>query len=183
MAALPPYHTRSFVPDKNSLGTEINVDKAILWATFTISFFGFLRSGIIYVGADGLFDPNSDLFAQDIQINILSNPQLIKIRLNQSKTDPFRVGTDIFMSRTHDQLCPVSVLLAWLTRSRNNQAGPLFYFQSGAPLTQSSFVTKFKESLSAMGLNSPVTVSEVEWQLQQQKEAYLLPKTFQTHLI
>jgi len=35
----------------------------------------------------------------------------------------------------------------------NNQAGLLFYFQPGAPLTQSIFATKFKESLSAVGID------------------------------
>ena len=107
----------------------------MLWAAFTISFFGFLRSGEICVGTNGLFDPERDLTARDIQIDDIENPQLLKIHLKQSKTDPFRAGTDVFMSRTHNSLCPVSALLAWLVRRGNDHTTPLFYFQSGAPLT------------------------------------------------
>jgi len=86
----------------------IDADKTILWAAFTISFFGFLRSGEICVGTNSLFDPERDLTARDIQIDDIENPQLLKIHLKQSKTDPFRAGTDVFMSRTHNSLCPVS---------------------------------------------------------------------------
>ena len=131
----------------------IDADKTMLWAAFTIAFFGFMRSGELCVGTDGPFDPDKDLTARDVQVDNLHNPQLLKIHLKQSKTDPFRVGTDIFMSRTHDQLCPVSALLAWLICSGNNQTGPLFYFQSGAPLTRSSFVIKLKEALAAVGID------------------------------
>jgi len=128
----------------------IDTDKIMLWAAFTVAF---LRSGELCVGVDGVFDPARDLTAQDVQIDSVNNPQLLKIRLKQSKTDPFRVGADVFMSRTHNKLCPVLALLVWLIRRGNgNQTGPLFYFQSGAPLTRSTFVTRFKEALSAAGI-------------------------------
>ena len=131
----------------------IDTDKIMLWAAFTVAFFGFLRSGELCVGVDGVFDPARDLTAQDVQIDSVNNPQLLKIRLKQSKTYPFRVAADVFMSRTHNKLCPVSALLAWLIRRGNgNQTGPLFHFQSGAPLTRSTFVTRVKEALSAAGI-------------------------------
>jgi len=47
----------------------------------------------------------------------------------------------------------VSALLAWLVQRGNNQTGPLFFFQSGAPLTRSSFVTRLKEALSEVGID------------------------------
>jgi len=88
----------------------LNQDKLMLWKTFTICFFGFLRSGEICSGADGLFDPTSDLMPQEIEIDSIENPH---IRLKHSKTDLFREeGSDIFVSRMQNELCPVLAVLA-----------------------------------------------------------------------
>jgi len=132
----------------------IDQDKIMLWAAFTICFFGFLRSGEICSGADGPFDPTSDLTPQDIEIDSIQNPQILRIRLKHSKTDPFREGSDIFVARTQNELCPVSAVLAWLTNREADRTTPLFYFQSGAPLTRSTFVTRFKAALTTAGIDA-----------------------------
>jgi len=41
----------------------IDADRTMLWAAFMVSFSGFLRSGEICIGIDGLFDPERDLSA------------------------------------------------------------------------------------------------------------------------
>ena len=131
----------------------INQDRIMLWAAFTICFFGFLRSGEISLGADSSFDPTRDLTPHDIEVDNLENPQLLRLHLKHSKTDPYSEGSDIFIARTHDELCPVSAVLAWLTHREAGRSGPLFYFQSGTPLTRSTFVIRLKEALSAAGIN------------------------------
>ena len=126
----------------------LDIDKIMLWAAFTICFFCFMRSGELGVSNDGTFDPSRDLTANDISVDDIRNPQVLKIRLKHSKTDPFREGTDIVVARTHDDLCPVTAMLAWIVLRSWPRDDPLFYFQSGAPLTRSNFVTHFKNALS-----------------------------------
>ena len=91
----------------------------MLWAAFTISFFGFLKAGELYVETDGTHDPEKHLTAQDIQIDNIHNPQLLKVHLKQSKTDPFRVGPDVFVARTRNQLCPVLCTPGMASSKRN----------------------------------------------------------------
>ena len=131
----------------------LDIDKIMLWAAFTIGFFCFMRSGELGVSNDGTFDPSRDLTANDISVDDIRNPQLLKIRLKHSKTDPFREGTDIVVARTHDDLCPVTAMLAWIVLRSRPRDDPLFYFQSGSPLTRSNFVTHFKNEVDIL----PVT--------------------------
>jgi len=125
----------------------------MLWAAFTICFFGFIRSGEICSGADGPFNPTSDLTPQDIEIDSIENPQIFRVRLKHSKPDPFREGSpsDIFVSRTQNELCSVSAVLAWLTIK---EADWTTHLQSGAPLTRSAFLTRFKEALTTAGIEA-----------------------------
>ena len=125
----------------------------MLWAAFTMCFFGFMQPGEIFLGTDGPFDLTRDLTPQDIEIDSIENPQLLRLHLKHSKTDPYTEGSDIFVLRMHDELCPVSALLARLTHREADRRGPLFYFQSGSPLVRSTFVIHFKEALSAAGIN------------------------------
>ena len=125
----------------------------MLWAAFTISFFGFLRAGVLCMETDGMFDPEKHLTTQDIQIDNIHNPQLLKVHFKQSKMDQFRVGADVFVAWMRSQLCPVLALFAWLVRRGTNEPGPLFFFQSGAPLTRSTFVIRLKQALSYAGID------------------------------
>ena len=129
----------------------IDEDKQMLWAAFTMAFFGFMRSGELCARSLTDCDTATTLTPQDVSVDSLANPQLIRIRLRSSKTDPFRKGTDIYLARTHDELCPVSATLAWLS-IRGNSTGPLFRFKSGAPLTRQSFVEKLKGALAIAGI-------------------------------
>ena len=82
----------------------------------------------------------------------MDNPQVLKVRLKASKTDPFRTGIDIAVGRTDNELCPVSAVLAYMTR-RGPGAGPLFRFQDGTPLTQARFVVEIRKALAAAGVD------------------------------
>ena len=76
------------------------------------------------------FDKHRDLTPQGISIDSVSNLRMLKVHSKCSKTDPFRVGSDIFIGRTKDDFCPVAAILAWLVQ-RGNASGPLFHFQAG----------------------------------------------------
>ena len=94
-------------------------------------------------------DPTCNLTTQDVTVDNLVSPQILKIRVKCSKTDQFREGADIFLARTHDELCPITAMLAWIVKRKVKPAaeGPLFVLQSGVPLTRNSFVTHCKEAL------------------------------------
>ena len=77
---------------------------------------------------------------------------MIRVRIKASKTDPFRVGADIFIGRTDNDLCPVAAVLAFMAL-RGPGPGPFFHFRDGKPLTRSGLVTKLKESIQAAGVN------------------------------
>ena len=119
----------------------------MLWAACTICFFGFFRAGEITAPSDKAFDPKDHLAFGDIAVDCTSNPSIIRIRLKRSKTDPFRRGMDVFVGRTHNVLCPVSAMLAFLA-VRGGRAGALFRFQDGRVLTRDRFVGHVREALS-----------------------------------
>ena len=79
----------------------------MLWAAVTLAFFGFLRSGEMTVPSDSAFDPAAHLTFDNVKVDNITNPTLLKIRLKASKTDPFRNGIDIVVGRTNNKLCPV----------------------------------------------------------------------------
>ena len=130
----------------------LNSDKVMLWAAFLLAFYCFLRSGEVCVAVGEDFDEHRDLTPQDIAIDNVSNPQMLKVHIKCSKTDPFRAGTDIFIARTKDDLCPVAAMLAWLVK-RGRTPGPLFRFQSGHPLSRSIFVRSFKQALASANID------------------------------
>ena len=76
----------------------------MLWAAVTLCFFGFLRSGEVTLPSDSAFDPATHLTFDDIIVDDITNPTLLKLRLKASKTDPFRKGVDIVVGKTNNKL-------------------------------------------------------------------------------
>ena len=123
-------------------------------AASLLCFFGFLRAGEITVPTNAGFDEGVHLTFNDISVDCTENPQVIRVRIKASKTDPFRVGVgaDIFIWRTDNDLCPVAAVLAFMAL-RGPGPGPFFCFRDGKPLTHSRLVAKLKESIQAVGVN------------------------------
>ena len=105
-------------------------DNIMLWAVSSVCFFGFFRSGELTVPSENAFDPQVHLTFRDIEIDNPATPTVMKIHLKASKTDPCRTGIDVFVGRTHDHLCPISTMLAYLA-VRGNVGGFLFKFKDG----------------------------------------------------
>ena len=131
----------------------LNNDKIMLWAAFLLAFYCFLRSGELCVAMGKAFHEHRDFTPQGIAIDNMSNPRMLKVHIKCLKTDPFKVGLDIFIARMKDDLCPVAAILAWLVK-RGNASGPLFHFQTGHPLSCSTFVRCFKEALASANIDS-----------------------------
>ena len=89
----------------------------------------------------------------DIAIDNAEAPSTVKIRIKASKTDQFRKGVDIYLGRTHNPLCLVEALLAYIAK-RGKEQGMLFRFEDGQLLTKERFVVRVREALSQAGVNA-----------------------------
>ncbi len=132
--------------------TENTFNQKMLWAAACMGFFGFLRAGEFTVPSGASFDPADCLTFADVAVNSHTAPSLVRVHLKQSKTDPFRQGVDVFLGRTGRDLCPVSAILSFMV-ARGSTPGPLFVFQSGAPLTRQLLVAKLRSALRSKGID------------------------------
>lgn len=123
----------------------------MLWAAACTGFFGFLRAGEFTVPSAQAYDKEVHLNLNDLAIDSHTNPSVIRLRIKQSKTDPFRKGADIYLGATKAAICPVQALIAYLA-VRSATPGPLFIFQSGTPLTRATLVSHLQAALQQTGL-------------------------------
>ena len=130
-----------------------SVDIHMLWAAFSLGFFGFLRAGEFTIPSDSAFDPSQHLCPEDISVDSHVQPSLLRVHLKQSKTDPFRQGINIFLGRSNSDLCPVSAILSYLSL-RGMDQGPLFRFADGHPLTRDRLVFHLRKVLGEVGIRS-----------------------------
>ena len=56
-------------------------------------------------------------------------PIMAKIAIPSSKTDPYRQGNEVLISRTHSLTCPVSMLEKYMSRIEINPSSELFLFR------------------------------------------------------
>ena len=75
---------------------------------------------------------------------------MVYVRIKESKTDPFRKGSTICLSKTDNNLCPVIALLPYLAL-RGSHPGPLFIMEDRTYLTRATFTAKLREILKAAG--------------------------------
>ena len=112
-------------------------DIMMLWAACCTAFFGFLWVGEMTVPSDGAYDTSVHLSFADVAVDNSAAPTVVRLRIKQSKTDPFRQGVDLFLGKTSTDLCPVVALLNYLV-TRGGEPGPLFHFPDQAAVCGSS---------------------------------------------
>ena len=85
-------------------------DNIMLWAACCLAFFAFLRVGEFIVQAGEQFDPSTHLTPRDVEVDDLTKPSMLKVRIKRSKTDQWREGVDlhVFVGKTGNELCPNS---------------------------------------------------------------------------
>ena len=127
-------------------------DHRMLWAAACTGFFGFLRAGEFTVPSRQAYDPEVHLNLTDLAIDCHDNPTLIRLRIKQSKTYPFRQGVEVFLGATKIDKCPVQAILSYL-EVRSSTPGALFMFSSGHPLTRSALVSHLQSALQQAGFN------------------------------
>ena len=124
----------------------------MLWAAVCAGFFGFLRTGEFTTPTTGAYDPDVHLNFSDIALDSHSDPSLLRLRIKQSKTDPFRQGVDIFLGRTGTSIRPVQAIVRYIA-VRSQSPGPLFIRSDGSPLTRGFLVSQMQAVLRSIGLD------------------------------
>ena len=96
-----PITTQIFPAIHNYLcpALSTNLDHIMLWAAFTLAFFAFLRASEFT--CNGPFNPEVHLTSQDITFHPdIQSPSFMRVRVKQSKTDPFRQGCTLTIAKS-----------------------------------------------------------------------------------
>lgn len=137
-------------------GWEMNgasFNNVMLWAAACCCFFGFPQSGEATIPSQSAYDPSVHLSLADVSLDLQTNPQIVSLRIKTSKTDQFRIGVNICLGRTNNDLCPVAAVLSYISR-RGTTDGPLFHFENGSPLTRNAFVKEIRSALRLAGVDA-----------------------------
>ena len=102
--------------------------------------------------SEAAFDPTTHLCFSDVSVDNINDPQIVKLHLKASKTDPFRRGVEVVVGRTYNNLCPVTAMLAYLAM-RGSTPGLLFRFQDGRLLSKQRFIAQIRQALVGCGLD------------------------------
>ena len=138
---------------KTSLSAKpYDFDCIMLWAACCLGFFAFLRSGELTVPSAAGFDPKWHLTPMDIAVDNQSSPIAVQITLKGSKTDQTRKKIQLYIGRSHNDICPVAALLTYLS-VRGIDTGPLFRLENGQPLTRQNLVSLIKSALQSQGVD------------------------------
>ena len=73
----------------------------MMWAACCMAFFGLLHSSKFTIPSQHHYDSEVHLSLSDITLDRRHLSTMICIHIKQSKTDPFRQGTHIYLSRTY----------------------------------------------------------------------------------
>ena len=117
------------------------------------SFRFFFRSGAFNIPSVTSCNEGSHLSFNDVTVDCVQDPRILRVHLKASKIDPFRVGVNIYVGRTRNTLCPVTAVLNYMV-ARGRGCGPFLRFEDGTPLTCMKFVNKVKEALSSANVDS-----------------------------
>ena len=126
----------------------------LIWAACSLAFFGFLRVSEFTIPSDADYDDECHLSLADVSVDNRGNPQLLRVKIKQSKTDPFRRGVDIYLGATGRTLCPIKAILPYLALRPKHHNGPLFIFEDGRSLTRQRFSSLLQNLLSRLGFDS-----------------------------
>ena len=123
--------------------TLCEYDKVMLWAAFTLAFFGFLRVSEFVAPTCLSFDPQRTLLGSDIT----SAADLV-VFIKASKTDPFRRGCRIVIASSGSSVCAVQAYHTYKSLRHQHSHLPAFQFANGRYLTRQLVSEHVRELLT-----------------------------------
>ena len=124
----------------------------MMWAACCLGYCAFLRCGEFTV--NGPFDPQKHLEVGDVAVDDYQEPTMLSIFLKQSKTDQDRAGVKLIVGRTHQDFCPVAVVLAYMAVRGKRTTTALFVQKDGNPLSRAVLVEWLKTTLKKAGIDA-----------------------------
>ena len=115
--------------------------------------FFFFGSGKTTIPLQSAYDPSVHLSLADMSVDSQTNPHTVILRIKASKTDQYRIGVNISLGRTNNDLCPVVAVLSYIS-CRGTTDGLLFHFENDSPLTRDAFVKEVLSVLRLAGVNA-----------------------------
>ena len=126
-------------------------DDKMLIAAFLLAFFALLRASEYTCLESRHYDPDVTLRFDNIRFD--EEGKFLQVRLEKSKTDPFRFGCELKVWATGGKLCAVRALKHFVKLHPFKQ-GPLFTFRDGSFLTRSRLESVVKAALPDVNLNT-----------------------------
>lgn len=128
-------------------------DHQMLWAAFTLAYFGLLRAAEFTVTGPS-FDQKVNLQVQDVTLGREEGGlSYISLHVKRSKTDRDNKGTTIHIGCSTGCICAVCAMQSYLNRRRLAHAlEPLFVFRDGSVLTRKLLVRHLKDFLHICGM-------------------------------
>ena len=116
-----------------------------------MAFYGFLRVSEFTVPSQHSYDKAYHLSLADLTLNSRCLPTVVQLHIKQSKTDPFREGAFMFLSKSNRGTCPVCAIVDYLI-VRGKREGPLFVWPDGTMLTRNLFASALARILRNLNL-------------------------------
>ena len=135
------------------LAQPTQTEGIMLWAAACVGFFGFFRTEEFTVPSAEAYNPATHLSLSDIALDSHTSPTMARLRIKQSKTDPFRQGVEVFLGQSGTMVCPVRALIAYIG-VRPPNPGPLLMLPTGVPLNRAYLVTNLQAALRQAGLDA-----------------------------
>ena len=107
----------------------IEYHSTMIWAACSLAFFGFFRCVEFTIPSASDFDPQAHLTNDDIVIDNHIALSTIRMRVKQSKTDPFCEVVYLFLGKTDEVICPIKEILPYLA-IRGSTPGPFFVMEN-----------------------------------------------------
>ena len=127
-------------------------DHCMFWAACNLPYFGFLCSAEFTVPNMANCSLAIHPGLADIAFDSHSSPSCLRIRINESKTDPFRKGCFVYIGEGDFPLCTIQSLSAYLS-VRGDAPGSLFLFRDGRPLSWATLSSWLCPILSSAGID------------------------------
>jgi len=110
----------------------------MIWAACCLAYFGLLTVSEFTTASPDSFNQSTDLLLSDVALDSRASATLVQVTLRLFKNDQFRTGNQIFLGKTFQAVCPVEVLVKYLSM-RGGTQGPLFLLPSKQALTRAYF--------------------------------------------
>ena len=82
----------------------------MLWAAASL---GFMLSGELTIPSAKSYDAGTHLSFQDVTVDGVHNPHILRVNLKVSKTDRFRVVVNVYVGTTGNGLCQLCFIIWW----------------------------------------------------------------------